>query len=124
MAVQAVVGNVFQRGAKEEMKDFIVEVITEKTNSKDFMEGVMNNKTMTEIRAVEKLKTIHTILTTKDSSNVDYMKILSENTGKTTSAILDSVTVLIKRMEYKYKYITEEECVVLIKRHTRRTLGL
>jgi hypoxanthine-guanine phosphoribosyltransferase len=119
MAIAMVVWGWIQKGATLEFKEKVGEVMTEKINSKDFMDKVMTSSYMKEYKEVEKLKTLKEVVKVVDSEKVDFIQVLSLKTGLTKDAISDSLAERIGE-----KRLTEKQVVELIRKYNRRMVRL
>jgi len=119
MAIAMVVWGWIQKGATLEFKEKVGEVMTEKINSKDFMDKVMTSSYMKEYKEVEKLKTLKEVVKVVDSEKVDFIQVLSLKTGLTKEAITDSLAERIGE-----KRLSEGQIVELIRKYNRRMVRL
>lgn len=111
---------VFNKGLDAEKKEFIKEVVIELVESRDFMENnVMGSDYMKKKQATEKLKTISIITQKVDSNQIDYFGILSEKTGLTKTALVDSLAERVGENR-----LTERQVVELIRKYNRRMVRL
>jgi hypothetical protein len=118
-AIGGLVWSFIQKGAEAEFNEKVEQVLTNKIQSRDFMNDVMETDYMKEYKVIQQRRMVTVMLNSNDSSRVKFSAKLSAKTGLTVEALVDSIAARVHE-----KQLGEKEIVELIRKYNRRMISL
>ena len=118
-AIGGLVWSFIQKGAEAEFNEKVEKVLSDKIQSRDFMNNVMETDYMKEYKIIQQRKMVTVMLNSNDSSRVKFSAKLSAKTGLTVDALVDSLAARVQEKQW-----TESEIIELIRKYNRRMISL
>lgn len=118
-AIGGVVWSFIQKGAEVEFNEKVEKVLSDKIQSRDFMNNVMETDYMKEYKIIQQRKMVTVMLNSNDSARVKFSAKLSAKTGLTVDALVDSLAARVQEKQW-----TEGEIIELIRKYNRRMISL
>ena len=118
-AIGGLVWSFIQKGAEAEFNEKVEKVLSDKIQSRDFMNNVMETDYMKEYKIIQQRKMVTVMLNSNDSARVKFSAKLSAKTGLTVDALVDSLAARVQEKQW-----TESEIIELIRKYNRRMISL